>query len=65
MPAWNCNAAPTSPSCLAAGTVPNMIACPLMTTCGGTGGTGGRGGSSGGCVTGCDGTGPIRGRGGN
>ena len=63
MPAWNCNAAPTSPSCLAAGTVPNMIACPLMTTCNGMGGRGGTG--PGGCVTGCDGTGPIGGRGGN
>ena len=63
MPAWNCNAAPTSPSCLAAGAVPNMIACPLMTTCNGMGGRGGTG--PGGCVTGCDGTGPIGGRGGN
>jgi hypothetical protein len=78
MPAWNCSGAATSPNCLSAGSVPNVQACALTTTCDGTGGrggiggggdgagpVGGRGGSSGGCPAAyCDGGGPIGGRGG-
>ena len=62
MPAWNCNGAATSPNCLSAGSVPNIQACALTTTCDATGG---RGGGSGGCPAAyCDGGGPIGGRGG-
>jgi len=41
MPQWNCNGAATSPSCLNAGTLPDVNACTLTTSCDGAGGRGG------------------------